>query len=168
MLAPTMVLSGAAPRGAALAAATRKDLMDRLGGAARARLAVSAGGPAGAVQAQHAREVSLGALDKRLKGVSALGHELVTVGNSGGRAAVLGAVPDATDTEGEVRNYVGSLLQSDAIDFGASSGKKRGAAAATAEGSTTHKIKTVAGKKLLVRTRFRCGCCATLPFALTR
>jgi hypothetical protein len=161
MLAPTMGLAGAAPKGAALGAATRRDLVERLGGARGARLAVTAAGGAGMVQAQHMREVNLATLDKRLKGVFALGHETVTVGGSGTRAAVLGAVPNAADTEGEVQSFVRSLLANEAIDFG-SVAKKRGAAVAAAPltSGATHKIQTVGGKKLVVRTRFQCFCCA--------
>lgn len=167
MLAPAMVLSGSAPKSNVLAMATRKDLLNRLGGAARARLAVTSAsitGTTGALQAQHTREISLNALDKRLKGVVALGHELVTIGDSGGRAAILGTIPNAADTEGEVRNYVRSLLQHDAIELGATK-KSMQRATKQAIGLThgpTHTIKSVAGRNILSRTRFQCGCCSWL------
>lgn len=67
--------------------------------------------------AQHTREVSLNALDRCLKGVVALGHELVTVGDSGGRAAILNAIRNAADTEAEVQSFVRSLLDHDAIEL---------------------------------------------------
>ena len=163
MLAPAMMLSGSAPTGSTLSLATRKDLMNRLGGAAGARLTVVAARVAGtkAVYAQHAREVSLNALDKRLKGVVAFGQELVTIGDSGGRASILGAIPNAVDTEGEVQSFVRSLLQYDAIDLGSSKKSVRSAVSRQNRG-TTHAIKTVAGKKILSRTRFQCGCCSWL------
>ena len=163
MLAPAMMLSGSAPTGNTLSLATRKDLMNRLGGAAGARLAVVAARVAGtkAVYAQHAREVSLNALDKRLKGVVAFGQELVTIGDSGGRASILGAIPNAVDTEGEVQSFVRSLLQYDAIDLSSSKKSVRSAVSRQNRG-TTHAIKTVAGKKILSRTRFQCGCCSWL------
>lgn len=163
MLAPAMMLSGSAPTGNTLSLATRKDLMNRLGGAAGARLAVVAARVAGtkAVYAQHAREVSLNALDKRLKGVVAFGQELVTIGDSGGRASILGAIPNAVDTEGEVQSFVRSLLQYEAIDLGSSKKSVRSAVSRQNRG-TTHAIKTVAGKKILSRTRFQCGYCSWL------
>ena len=164
MLAPAMMLSGHAPRGNALGLATRKDLLNRLGGAARARLAVTSASIAGtgAMQAQYTRDVSLNAVDQRLKGVVALGHEMVMIGDSGGRAAILGAMPNAADTEGEVRNFVRSLLQHDAIEFGGATKKSAHSAAKQARGHTTvptHTIRSVAGRKILSRTRFQCECC---------
>lgn len=163
MLAPAMVLSGNAPKDNILALTTRKDLLSRLGGADRARLAVTSTGNMGAtaaLQAQHTREISLNVLDKRLKGVVALGHELVTIGDSGGRAAIFGTIPNAADTEVEVRNYVRSLLQHDAIELDTTKKRTR-RDAKQARGlphGATHTIKSVAGRKILSRMRFQCGC----------
>ncbi len=163
MLAPSMVLSGNAPKDNVLPLTTRKDLLSRLGGADRARLAVtstSSSGTTGTLQAQHTREISLNVLDKRLRGVVALGHELVTIGDSGGRAAILGTIPNAADTEGEVRNFVRSLLQHDAIELDTTKKRTRGDAkpARGLPHRPTHTIKSVAGRKILSRVRFQCGC----------
>src|SRR6185436_6265097 len=79
MLAPSMALAGPAPRGAALGAATRKDLLQRLGGAKGAKLSLKADDVFGTrvVTAVQTRDVELGTVDKRLKGVVATAHEPV-------------------------------------------------------------------------------------------
>jgi hypothetical protein len=157
MVAPSMALAGAAPKAAALSPATKKDLLGRLGGARGAKMTVIAHDVAGAkmVKAIHTREVPLGSLDKSLKGVVAVGHEPVLVGSSGGRAAVMGAVPNPVDTEAEVQSFVKALLEHNRIDFGF---KARGAAAAPRRsGMPTHAIRSAGGKKVLERIRFQCG-----------
>jgi hypothetical protein len=111
-----------------------------------------------AVRVVQSRNVPLGSVDSRLKGVVAVAHEPVLVGGSGGRASVLGVMPQAQDTELEVQSFVASLLAHDRIELGKP--KKRAFAAATGDGHTTHAIRTVGGKKVLKRIRFRCGCCA--------
>jgi hypothetical protein len=163
MLAPTMALAGSAPKAAALAAATRKDLVQRLGGRRGGKLTVAAANIFGArmVQAVHSREVSLGDLDSRLKGVVAVAPESVMVGGSGGQAAVMGLMPHATDTEAEVQSFVKSLLQHDRIALDDKKSKKKGLVASLGDGRhATHAIRTVGGKKVLRRIRFRCACCA--------
>lgn len=159
MFAPSMALPGTAPVGSTLAPAVRKDLLARLGGTRGARLNVSAANPFGQtmVNAVHAREIPLGSLDKRLAGVVAFGHEPVLVGASGGRAAVMGALPNPADTRSEVQAFVQSLLAHDDIDLRAP--KSRAAAAPTGAGAASHVVRTVGGKKVLQRVRFRCRCC---------
>lgn len=166
MLAPSMALAGAAPRGATLDAATRKDVLQRLGGATGAKLDVSAAGMYGksVVQAVHERPVSLSKLNPALKGVVALATEPVMVGASGGRAAAMGAMPQAADSDSEVLAFVESLIAHRRIDLGgkkaaAKAPKTRGAVAAAAHPShTTHTIKSIGGKKVLTRTSFQCFC----------
>ena len=63
------------------------------------------------VQAVHQREVPLGDVHAKLKGVIAMAAETVLVGASGGRAAALGALPDASATTNEVLSYVDSLIK---------------------------------------------------------
>ena len=163
MFAPSMALDGSAPAGATLAPAVRKDLLQRLGGTRGAKLEVAAASHFGhtMVNAVHSREVPLGGIDRRLAGVVAVGFEAVTVGGSGGRAAVMGALPNAADTEGEVHAFVRSLLAHDDIDL--KKPKSRGAMAASASaeppGAPTHVVRSVGGKKVLQRVRFRCMCC---------
>ena len=168
MLAPTSGLAGTAPKIAAgkasLAAATKQDIRARIG-ADGGRLSMSPlriGGES-VVEVKHERLVPLDSLDKRLKGVVARASEPVLVGRSGGRAAVLGALPQATGTAEEVETFVRSLLDQDAIKF---DGQPRRAATARAVATAkpkvdpvTHTIKTVSGKKVLTRIRFACGCC---------
>jgi Fungalysin metallopeptidase (M36) len=82
MLAPSMALQGAAPRGASLDATTRKDLRQRLGSASGARLSLSSANLFGTevVHAVQTRSVDLGKLHSELKGVVALAQEPVMAG----------------------------------------------------------------------------------------
>jgi hypothetical protein len=160
MLAPSMALAGSAPKGAALGAATRRDLVRRLGGRRGAKLSVAPANIFGTrvVSVTHTRDVALGDLDKRLKGVVAIAHEPVMVGGSGGQASIMGAMPHAADTETEVRSFVESLLVHGRIDLGKA--KKGAVASVKPAGETTHAIRSVGGKKVLRRIRFRCACCS--------
>ena len=74
-------------------------------------------GPYRLTQAVHERAVPLGALHKKLRGVVALAPETMLLGNAGGRAAVLGALPNAGTTISEVETLVRSLLAHDAIEL---------------------------------------------------
>jgi hypothetical protein len=159
MLAPTMALAGAAPRGASLGAATRRDLVRRLGGGRGAKLSMAASNVFGkrVVEAVQTREVPLGSLDSSLRGVVAIAHEPVVVGESGGRAAVMGLVPNVEDTDSEVQSFVRSLLKHNRIEMGKKA-KKKSLVASVDEGQATHAIKTVRNKKVLERIRFQCRC----------
>ena len=160
LLAPSMALAGRAPRGATLGAATRKDLVRRLGGGRGAKLSLAAANVFGTpvVKAVQTRNVPLGGVDNRLKGVVAVAHEPVMVGGSGGMAAVVGAMPNSTDTEAEVQSFVQSLLAHGRIDFGKP--KQGFVASSNGKAHATHAIKKVSGKKVLRRIRFRCLCCS--------
>jgi len=169
MLAPVAALAGAAPKIKAtvgsLTAAVKKDLLSRLGerGGKLTTTALRIGGEA-VVQVIRERFVPLGRLDKKLKGVMARAAEVALVGESGGRAAVLGALPAAANTDNEVEVFVRSLLRTDAIDFdGRKKAKGRpkklvASVAARAINPVTHTIRTVGGKKVLTRLRFACQC----------
>jgi hypothetical protein len=77
------------------------------------------------------------------------------VGESGGRAAIMGAVPHVSDTDSEVWAFVESLLTHRRIKMG----KKKGAGETdTHRDHTTHAVKTVGGQKVLQRTSFQCMC----------
>jgi hypothetical protein len=160
MLAPAVALAGDAPRGASLAAATRKDLARHLGAPPGTRLTVEAKNVFGTriIDVIHKRDVSLGVLDKSLKGVVAEAHEPTMIGSSGGRAAVLGSLPQAVDAEGEVRSFVRSLLEHDRIDFGTQK-KKSAIGKGNDKLHATHSVVTERGKKMLRRIRFRCQSC---------
>ena len=111
------------------------------------------------VRAVQSRNVALGSVDSRLRGVVAVTQEPVIVGSSGQRAAVLGAVPHTSDTDTEVQEFVKSLLEHHRIELGK---PKKGAVAASSEARpnhTTHAIRTVGGTKVLKRVRFQCSCC---------
>jgi hypothetical protein len=163
MMAPTMALAGAAPKGATLAAKARDDLKRRLGSVRGAKLSLSATDFFGvrAVHALQTRSVQLGSVSSKLKGVVAMAHEPVIVGSSGNRAAVMGAVPNTAETEDEVKAFVEALVAHNRIGFG---GKAKGAVAKRAfPEHVTHVVKSVGGKKVLERVRFLCGCTGCRP-----
>ncbi|HMH54349.1 MAG TPA: M36 family metallopeptidase [Candidatus Acidoferrum sp.] len=170
MVAPSVALAGAAPRGraAALAPSTRRDLLRRLGDKRGAKLILSKKNLFGhnVVEAAHRHEVPLGAVDKRLKGAVASIQVPVMVGASGKRAVVLGGIQDATNTEDEVQSFVKSLLTHDQLQIGGKATAKatarataraKGLVSATSVGTPTHEIKTEGGKRVLRRLRFTCA-----------
>jgi hypothetical protein len=165
VLAPSMSLAGLAPKGnaksgtALLGAATRKDLRQRLGDMPGARLSLMAEDVFGTrlVTATQTRDVSLDAVDARLKGVVAVAHEPARVGDSGGRAAVVGVLPEVTDTEVEVQTFAASLLENQQIDLKKAPGSAL-VADATGKSQMTHSVRSVGGKKVLRRVRFQCQC----------
>jgi hypothetical protein len=136
LLAPSMALAGTAPKGATLAAATRRDLVRRLGGGRGARLTTTAANVFGTrmVQAMHTREIPLGDMDSRLRGVVAMAHEPVMVGASGRRASVVGTMPHGADSEAEVRSFVQSLLEHGRIELGQPKGKAKKRLVASVQG----------------------------------
>lgn len=164
LLAPTASLAGTAPkvtarRAAALSPATRRDLMERLGAGAGARMTVSAIDIAGSTvtHAVHYREVPLHPVSRRLQGVVAVVPESVLVGAAGVRAAVLGALPDATGTADEVHAFARTLIEHDDIAFdGAPRAAARGAVAGRPRTGRlpTHVVRRVGRKKVLSRLRF--------------
>ena len=89
MLAPSMALAGSAPKGARWSGNPEGS---RSAPGRRARREAERGGGEcfrnPVVNAVQTRDVPLGDLDKRLKGVVAVAHEPVMVGGSGGRASV--------------------------------------------------------------------------------
>jgi len=172
MVAPAMALEGVAPRGGTLAPTTKRDLRRRLRVPAGAKMSFAAGNVFGrrVVHALHTRPIPLGNIDSRLRGVVAMAHEPVMVGGSGGRAAVIGGLPHADDTETEVRRFVESLLDHGQI---AEMPARKAPASRSRTGRVsemvapigsgpvtrvTHEIRTVAGKKMLKRVCFHCFC----------
>jgi hypothetical protein len=170
MLAPVAGLAGESPRlaaarGAVLSQETRKDLLSRIKASPDDKLDVTVLdiGKEKVAQAIHRREVPLGKLDKRLKGVSALATESVLVGVSGERAAFLGSLPEAKSTNDEVIFFVESLLRQNSILFdkppGMMPGVKRGKGTyAEPEYSlpVTHAVRARGGKRFLTRIQFAC------------
>jgi Fungalysin metallopeptidase (M36) len=159
MLAPVAALSGASPRATARAASisrtTTRDLAGRLGVRRGERMRVQ---PVdigkGIVKAVHEREIPLGDVHSKLKGVVALAPESVLVGSSGGYAAALGALPEARATIDEVLSYVDTLVKHERIAFeGKTATSKKGGKAPV---YITHMIKAAKGKKILSRVRFAC------------
>ncbi len=68
---------------------------------------------------------------------------------------LMGALPEEYTTQDEVRSYVTSLLEHERISFERA---KKGSIAATEATvtSTTHTIRILQGKKMLIRLRFFC------------
>jgi len=162
VLAPSAALAGAAPAmggvgRVALARSAVRDLSGRLGVVSGGRLQVRRRRIAGhdVAEALHQRAVSLTDLAPGLKGVVAMAPESVLVGGSGGRAAMLGAFPEAGTTGDEVRSYVAGLVERGRIRLDRREVVRRGGAKVPAWHS--HAVETVGGQKTLVRIRFSCG-----------
>jgi len=158
MVAPSMALAGDAPKGAKLAAPTRRDLLTRLALPTGAKLSVERAELFGSrvVQVTHTREVELGAVSRKLKGVVAVTPEPVIVGSSGSRAAVVGNLPNLADTEHEVHSFVQSLLKHDRIAFTGARGRGVVASSGAPTGQATHVIVQEGGRKVLRRACFQC------------
>jgi hypothetical protein len=167
MLFPRATLAGSGPKfkgKSLLSPATIKDLKQRIDAKPGAKLSVSALdlGEEKVAEAVHHREVPLGTLDSRLKGVVAVAQEPVLVKSEGKMAAIASALPDASTSIDEVHAFVETLLEHNRIEFNGRSrtakrGTKRSAIAATngeLSDIPTHKIVTRGGKKVLMRIRF--------------
>jgi len=165
LMAPTMALTGTAPKGATLTTRARDDLRRRLGNVRGAKLSLSATDFFGvrAVSALQTRGVQLGAVSSKLKGVIAMAHEPVIVGSSGNRAAVMGAVPNTAETEDEVKAFVEALVAHNRIGFGGKAAKSAVARRRGLPEHVTHVVKSVGGRKVLQRVRFLCGCTGCGP-----
>jgi hypothetical protein len=166
MLAPVSALAGrvqaraAAGRGM-LSGLAVQDLRKRLHAAPTERLLLQAQDIGGrrVVRATHLRHVSLGQLDKRLKGVVAAAPQPVLVEAVDNTAAILGGLPEPTASDDEVRTFVETLLASDRIAFAGTSaryGIKAAAKKDTRLRLPTHAVHKVGSTKLLQRVRFAC------------
>jgi len=163
MLAPTVPLSGSAPRlnarsrVAPLTGAVLRDVRARMTVRARARIGVGTVKIGGQRVAKvvHRRRVPLDHLGDELRGVTGQALEAVLVGASAKRAAILGELPNPQLTEQEVSSFVEGLLASEQVRRAASRGAT--APAAGAEGPATHAVRKRGKRKLLKRIRFSCG-----------
>lgn len=156
LLAPAAVLEGSAPgagRTAALKPSTRRDLARRLRAAPRDRLTLSHADIGGRRVAcvLHQRRISLASIHRRLRGVSAIATVPVLIGDSGGRAAVLGELPEPTATEREVHAFVESLLDNGQVQVDATA---IGSGVDGPVARVTHRVRSVGGQKTLRRVRF--------------
>lgn len=163
MLAPLAALAGAEPtvstRSATLMASTRRDLLERLGVEKSARISVlplDLGG-ARVAHARVERRISLSKISAQLKGVTACVDDSVLVGGSGGRAAILGALPQANSTEDEVLSFVRGLMKHKRIDLKTAS-KKANRGKLEPMTDQTHEIVSNKGGRELARRAFACGC----------
>ena len=170
LLAPTTVLDGAAPSSrerARLGAPTRRDLSARLRLPPGARLSVGTTELSGRefTHVVHTRRVPLGDVDKRLKGVSIQAAVPVIIGDSGGRAAVMGSLPETVSTEREVHSFVASLLEHSQIEFGGrkpatgrtrTTGRRQSGGGGGPLTRETHRVVPAGRDRQLVRVRFHC------------
>jgi hypothetical protein len=164
MLAPSSSLSGAGPavsgRAATLSAATRRDLTDRMGLKGAVKMTSSPLDIGGSLVTQTTvqRELSLSKISPKLEGVVCQVMESVLVGSSGGRAAVLGAMPATRNTDDEVMSYVEGLVKHKRIHFEPNTAKAKKGRPAPAR-SETHQVASLGGKRQLRRVSFACACC---------
>lgn len=171
MLAPTIALAGSAPTGGSLDASTKKDLIKRLGGGRATRVSSASSELFGkpVTRAVLHKEIDLSSVHRALKGVFVQVDVPVMIGESGSRAALVGAAPEPVATEEEVQTFVRSLVEQDQIEWptqrvvGATRrtantnthGRAKGAVK-LARSQTTHTIATIKGTKVLKRVRFHC------------
>ena len=170
LLAPRAALAGRAPRvtkTARIPPDTSRDLRRRLGAGPGTRVETRAiqMGSLRAAEVVSERDVSLGSVDPRLRGVVAVARASVIVGSANRRAVMLGAAPDPINSENEVRAFVEMLIATGDLAFERNAKKAvRGAVRTSGKrkpspGAPTHAIKAVRGKRMIVRERFACGTC---------
>ena len=70
------------------------------------------------------------------------------MGESGGQAAVLGALPEPTQTQDEVLAFVETLMRCGRIKLDGAGSERE---------PTTHVLRARGGKRQLERVRFLCG-----------
>jgi len=164
MMSPVVALAGAQPvvtaKRAGLSSSARRDLVERMGAGRGARLAVHPLdiGEERVAHATVTRDVSVGALHPSLKGVVVPVTNSVLIGASGGRAAVLGSVPNVDTTTDEVLSFVESLVKNKRIE---TKPPKHVPKRHRVEAMTpyTHEIIRIGRRRELRRRAFACGCC---------
>jgi hypothetical protein len=165
MFAPTAALAGEAPhvtkRTAQLPPAAMKDVLARLAAKSRARVDLTPREVEDKRVAEltHFREVELGSVHQKLKGVVAVVPESVLIGSSGDRAAVLGALPQQATSEDEVSAFVASLMANQQIEGVAPkrfAAAPSGFSASARKPLSTHTIRTRGSKRVLERVCFLC------------
>jgi hypothetical protein len=176
ILAPTTVLEGAGTgreKAAALHPPTRRDLANRLGLPADGRVSTDRVHISGQrfTRVVHTHRVPLGAVDRRLRGVTMDTPLPVIIGASGGRPAVMGAMPEPVSTEREVHAFVASLVEHEQIELGGrrTSTARRKTTSSRAEGRgrgaplsrETHRVVADGRDRQLVRVRFHCSRAST-------
>jgi hypothetical protein len=169
MLAPEVALAGRAPvpdlaaGSVAIDDDTERDLRRRLGVLGSTALTVKPVDLDGGVaKAKYRVPVALDGVDPRLDGVVATADVQVLVGESGGRAAVLGALPRPDANVEAVREFAASLAQAGQIAFDGDAAVPGGRHAAVGEepveagGVPTHAVVDAGPVRVLHRVRFAC------------
>ena len=139
--APESMLAGTAPRSAGdgsrveVGRSTLRDLRRRLGTPPASVLSTAAMPVDGAAVISYRQPVALDDLDPRLSGAVAMADIHVTIGSSGNRAAVLGAMPEPEAHADAVRAFVATLVANDQIAFDPTGRSSRRPAARTSTGA---------------------------------
>jgi hypothetical protein len=167
-LAAEMALAGTSPKvrrnEVTVEESTIQDLRSRFAAGSRKPATVSMVELGGAPMANvtlHS-EVSLDAVDPRLKGVVAAVNTATLVGSSGGSAALM-AAPRSGAPAAEVVDFVSSLVTNNQIAFDAAAKAPKKSAVPAAKGKTapglgtTHAVRKRGAKQELERVRFACG-----------
>jgi hypothetical protein len=168
MLAPVAALAGP-PRSARgrstpgpLFSTALADLRRRIGAGPRAPLTIERSTICGRplIRATHHREVPLAALDRRLRGVSAIIPVSALLGGRDRTMTILGGLPEVATSADEVSAFVRALLAADRIAFepaearsGIPSERKKD----VRKRLPTHAVRSIRGKRVLERVRFACG-----------
>ena len=158
MLAPTNVLSGRAPDVTAsrssdiLSRTSRRDLVAEIGRADGQRFSAQPAkiGPSNIYMARHRHVVALDDVSERLQGVVAVVEEDVLLGESDGRAAILGGAASVVDTQSEAKSFVHSLIENGQVAF---PGEDRGKIDVA-----THQVRKSDSRAVLRRRQFTCRC----------
>jgi hypothetical protein len=164
MLAPVSALAGPKPAlsatKAGISSGARREIARRIGAGRGARTQVEVLDIGGERVANMTvtRDVPLGSVHPQLKGCVVQVKDSVLVGASGGRAAVLGAVPNVDATTDEVLSYVDSLMKNKRIltKRPAKVVKRHRLEPMTPH---THEIVRIGGRRELRRRAFACTCC---------
>lgn len=164
LMSPVVALAGAGPaisaKRAGLSPTARRDLVERLRSGRGARMSVQPLdiGDERVAHASVTRDVPVGSVSASLRGVVVPVTNSVLVGASGGRAAVLGSVPNLDTTTDEVLSFVESLVKNKRIDMKPEKLPKRHRVEPMRP--FTHEIVRTGGRKELRRRAFACGCCS--------
>lgn len=169
MLAPTAGLGGrppdvaAARASAVLSRTARQGLLERIQApkGSRLRMNIIRIGNRALAAASHARAITLTGLDDGLRGVLAHGVETILLGQTGGKAAALGSLPNGQVTAEEVRFFVKDLVDRNLLGLRRDGG---GVLEALNSLYPTHRVRVQGRRKTLDRVRFACGAMrASLP-----
>ena len=135
-----------------LSRTSRRDLVAEIGQADGQRFSAQPAkiGPSNIYMARHRHVVALDDVSERLQGVVAVVEEDVLLGESDGRAAILGGAASVVDTQSEAKSFVHSLVENGQVAF---PGEDRGKIDVA-----THQVRKFDSRAVLRRRQFTCRC----------